>query len=568
HTRANGGNGNNERFGTPDLLTYRLGMRGPETCSTYNMLKLARELFCTEGDMQYLDYYENALFNHILGTLSTKEGEGVCYHTSLKPGTFKCYDDLYNSFWCCVGTGMESHVKYNDALFFHNDNDLLAAIYTPSYLTWEEKGLQLKVTTKYPTNSLITMTVTKAGTFDGAIVLRYPTWAAADALTVNINGETVKHSTRPGDFLRLQADWKDGDVVQIHLRPDFRLVDLPDDVHVSALFYGPIMLGTEEGSVGQNYVGINAPDKDITNPVPDYYFPSLPLKRSELGNHLKQKTAGQLVFTTEGLDKTYTFKPFYDIHDCRYNVYYKYDHPDDLAAERAIIADHVIPGDPASETAHGCAYQQSGTGYGGFAVWGPAYFGYRDATAAGYFSYDMQLFETPLADDQCYYLQVTYFGDEPEDYGNFRITVDGRIAASVGSIGKLARLDFAQRYYMLPRSMTDGKKKITVKFSGGKCSVYGLRLLRTDHLPSAIESLHDKDARQADAGPSIHLQSGRLHAQGEGNVTLSIHSVSGMTLGQVDEPGHSALDFLAPRGVYIVRASDQTGTTQTKIIKQ
>ena len=40
------------------------------------------------------------------------------YLMSLKPGHFKTYSTPEDSFWCCVGTGMENHAKYGDTIYF------------------------------------------------------------------------------------------------------------------------------------------------------------------------------------------------------------------------------------------------------------------------------------------------------------------------------------------------------------------------------------------------------------------------------------------------------------------
>src|SRR5208283_3601017 len=47
-------------------LSEALGPNTCETCNTYNMLKLTRHLFCWDPRAEYADYYERALYNHIL----------------------------------------------------------------------------------------------------------------------------------------------------------------------------------------------------------------------------------------------------------------------------------------------------------------------------------------------------------------------------------------------------------------------------------------------------------------------------------------------------------------------
>lgn len=483
HTLCNGSNGSNERFGTPGLLTYRLGMRGPESCSSYNMLKLAKELFLLEGTTDYLDYYENTMYNHILGTLSPHTDAGVCYHTSLKPGTFRIYDNLYNAFWCCVGTGMESHVKYVDAIYFKGDKGLLIDLFVPSTLDWKEKGLKLTMNADFPNDETIRIRIDQNVSFDRDIVVRYPSWAAPKSMKVRVNGAEKPVTASPGGFVRISHAWAANDEIEITIPCKLRLVDLPDDIHVSALFYGPVMLAANFGEVGQPDVSdSHAPSEEITNPAPDPYFPELKISRKSLEASIR-KTEGKMEFTTRGLTKNYTLKPFYDTHHCRYNVYWKIADATDMEKEKEIVPDHVIAGVPESENAHQLSTTgTSNTGAASFSFWGPTYFRFRDANTSGSVSYDMNLLPYELPEGKNYYIQLTYFGSEPNGYGNFRIAVDGTNVAYQGSISYLAPLDFAQRYYEIPRDLTNGKRKITVKFFGGRLSLYGVRLTTTDDL--------------------------------------------------------------------------------------
>lgn len=572
HTLCNGGNGNNERFGTPDLLSYRLGMRGPETCSSYNMLKLAKDLFCQEGNAKYLDYYENTMYNHILAILSPRSDAGVCYHVSLKPGTFKVYDNLYSAFWCCVGTGMESHVKYTDAIYFKNEKDLLINLFTPSSLNWEEKGLKLKMETDFPATDVITLKLEQNSSFNGDIVVRYPKWAEKGAMEVTVNGAKKNIAGNPGDLVKISHAWQTGDEIKISIECKLRLVDLPDDVNVSAIFYGPVLLAANIGEVGQADVrASHYPEFDIANPTPDAYFPSLKITRDNLDAFI-QKKSGTLEFKTKNLSENYTLKPFYDTHHCRYHVYWKLGDDADLAKEKELlIHDRVLTGVPESETSHNMVAESSATGIGVFSFWGSSYYHYRNASMTGSLSYDLNLLPTELPAEKQYYLQITYFGDEPSGYGNFRIHVDNTSIAYVGSLERLARLDFAQRYYAIPRNLTDGKQKITVKFSGGRMSHYGIKLLSTDNL---IEEIAKQDggssiAEQQADDSNIWLHNRALHIDNAFGGNVSVYDIDGklVYINSIKERA-SVFNLDLNSGVYIARVACDKKTETRKIIIQ
>ena len=141
HINCIGGNSYYERFGRPGETTKRLGYTSSETCNTYNMLKVALNTFESGGELRHMDYFERALYNHILASQDPETG-GVTYYTSTIPGGFKSYSDRFNlqGVWCCVGTGMENHSKYGEAIYFNNGNVLLVNLFIPSTLNWGERA--------------------------------------------------------------------------------------------------------------------------------------------------------------------------------------------------------------------------------------------------------------------------------------------------------------------------------------------------------------------------------------------------------------------------------------------
>ena len=113
------------------------------------MLKLTRHLFEWTAGAEYADYYENALYNHILASQDPETGM-VCYFMPFTPGSFKVYSTPENSFWCCVGTGFENHAKYAEGIYYNNDRTLFVNLFIPSELDWKSQGMKLKQETDYP----------------------------------------------------------------------------------------------------------------------------------------------------------------------------------------------------------------------------------------------------------------------------------------------------------------------------------------------------------------------------------------------------------------------------------
>ena len=147
HSWVIGGNSDGEHFFAPHTAANHLSAATAETCNTYNMLKLTEHLFTWQPQVEYADYYERALYNHILASQEPRRGM-FAYFMSLKPGHFRTYSTPEESFWCCVGSGMENHTKYGAAIYFHDSHDVYVNLFIPSVLSWREKGLILEQRTR------------------------------------------------------------------------------------------------------------------------------------------------------------------------------------------------------------------------------------------------------------------------------------------------------------------------------------------------------------------------------------------------------------------------------------
>ncbi|MBN2685210.1 MAG: glycoside hydrolase family 127 protein [Pontiellaceae bacterium] len=231
----------------PDTL-FRNGLSDGgqnETCATYNLLKLGRGLFMHEADAAYMDYYERALYNHILASVAEHDA-GNTYHVPLNPGAAKSFGNArMNSFTCCNGTALESATKLQNTIYLKSDDDqaLYVNLYIPSTLNWAERNVQLTQTTRYPYADTIKLTVNGAGSF--SLNLRIPDWVKS-GFELKINGHAAKAEAVPGRYLRLHRQWNDGDTVELRLPMDFHLMPLMDQPDVASLFYGPVLLAAEE----------------------------------------------------------------------------------------------------------------------------------------------------------------------------------------------------------------------------------------------------------------------------------------------------------------------------------
>lgn len=240
HTYVIGGNTEHEHFGAPDMLANRLSEGTCETCNTYNMLKLTRHLFQTDPKSHYADYYERALYNQILASQNPDDGM-VCYMSPMSSGSRKTFSLPFDSFWCCVGTGMENHAHYGEFIYFTDGgNEVFVNLYIPSTFGWEAQGVTLEQKTEFPYSDEIQFRISTPRARRFALYLRRPSWAAGCEVTVNGRPVTVK--TDEAGYIRLDRKWHDDDEVCLVVKQTLRSEAIPGDSTQRAYLYGPVVL--------------------------------------------------------------------------------------------------------------------------------------------------------------------------------------------------------------------------------------------------------------------------------------------------------------------------------------
>ncbi|MFI5569620.1 beta-L-arabinofuranosidase domain-containing protein [Streptomyces sp. NPDC051740] len=241
---AIGGTSSGEFWKARDMIAGTITDTTAETCCAYNMLKLSRTLFFHEQDPAYMDYYERALFNQVLGSRQDRpdaEKPLVTYFIGLTPGHVRDYTPKQGT-TCCEGTGMESATKYQDSVYFAkaDGSALYVNLYSASRLTWAEKGVTVTQTTRYPEEQGSTLTI-GGGRASFTLLLRVPSWATA-GFRVTVNGRAVPGAPVPGRYFGVARTWREGDTVRISVPFRLRVERALDDPALQALFYGPVNL--------------------------------------------------------------------------------------------------------------------------------------------------------------------------------------------------------------------------------------------------------------------------------------------------------------------------------------
>jgi DUF1680 family protein len=320
HSFVTGANSFSEHFRAPDVEATALSPWTAETCNVYNMLKLTRDIFEWNPNAELADYYERALYNDILGSI---DDDGMTtYFMPLDPGRFKLFSTPQASFWCCTGTGVENHAKYGDAIYFHNGDSLWVNLFIPSVLSWKDKGVTLKQETAFPATDHTTITLQTRKRTRFVLRLRVPSWAK-DGVTVRINGKAQQTAAGPQSYLAIDRTWSDGDKVEYTTPMSLRVYHPVDAPSTVAIFYGPLVLAGELGTVGMPADVHTSNNGDFTKiPVPQVETLSAP--DDNVSTWVKPVEGKPLTFTTVGVGKPtdVTLVPLYTITRERYEVYW------------------------------------------------------------------------------------------------------------------------------------------------------------------------------------------------------------------------------------------------------
>lgn len=476
HSYATGGHGKDEYFGPPDQLAERVDGRTNETCNVYNMLKMTRRLFALQPDIKYAEFEERALFNHILASIDPEDGR-TCYMVPVGRNVRHEYQEMFRSFTCCVGSGMESHSLHGDGIYFESGDRLWVNIYVPSTAVWQSAEVNIAMDTTFPEGDAATLKFSMQKPKQFTLALRRPSWAEA-GFEVRVNGKVFKTVPRPGAYVEIKRTWKTGDLVALVLPKTLRVEAVPDNPRIAALMWGPLVLA---GDLGPERRG------------PGDSIPSLVTEEKQLREWLQPVRDNLGVFRTAGVGRTIDdqikeveFVPFYRLHRRAYGVYWDLYTSDGwtrtkeaVAAEKiklekleSVTIAFVQPGDAEKEK----AFNQQGEETSADRNQGRA--GRR---ARKWFSYDLPLSVSgPLS------LIVTYTTEERAKR-TFEILVDGKRVGE-GTVeryppgsptGKL----FDVTYKLSPELVRD-KQKFTIRFqsTGGNetAGVFGVRIIRSE----------------------------------------------------------------------------------------
>jgi DUF1680 family protein len=481
---ATGGSSESEHFGPKDSLHHKLTPFTEENCNEYNMLRLTKLLFEIEPKVEYANYLERTLFNHVLSAQNTDNGQ-LCYFLPLMPGTQKKYDHA-DQFSCCTASGQDSYTRHAEYIYSHTASALYVNLFIASEVNFKEKGFSLRQETNFPDGDISKLTVSCANPEKIDLVVRNPYWAN-NSVSIQLNGKKQKIAASKDGYFHIQRAWNNWDVVEIKLPMIVRTESMPDDKNTVALFYGPILLAADLSA------------KQADELVKDDIAPALVPGQLSIDKWLLPSGNAPLTFTTTvSKPEQVHVVPLFRKRLGEYSVYWNRltgeQWEQRLAAKEqktsyakkleASTIDKINACDTVAEAKHKLfGTSETGAGNGGIMMdqkWR------RSGTGAmGY--------EMAVSESSNNVLYMKCIGREPYETWNCNITIDGTPVKTLKltSNDPSVTVNIWEASYPIPFELTKGKKTVKVSFepfAGYKIQMpEGPEVEYDMHMPRVIE---------------------------------------------------------------------------------
>ncbi len=476
-----GGTSKTEWLWKPEDLAESLCPYNQEFCTSYNMQKLTRHLFCWTGDLRYADYYERMLINSVLEAFNPDDAM-VSYFTPMTIGCSKGFSSDYHSFWCCTGTGVEALSMLGNGIYFHDNESIYINTFISSALDWKEKGIRIEQKSRFPEEQAAVLAISVESATKFALKIRIPHWAS-HGITLKINGKEQDSSvSQVSYYLTIERDWKNGDLVELSFPMSLYAQSIKGDSDIVSFMYGPVVLAgmVQRDKYVNDAAANNVPIAPSGGPLNDWY---LLADAKNLRAWLEPVENQPLTFVAHGINRQISFKPLYKTAAEPYGMYWlalKDGSPRHKAILKEIdtqkqreqrrVVDRVVIGNNVSEAEHDLK--------------GASHVNYQAGRACregGTWSWRLKA----LPDAQMTLLCTYFAGDHYGRY--FDIAVEGQIVGTL-LVQMSPPSKFVEVEYAIPLELTKDKDAVTIEFRPREnCSagpIYGIAMMKpVDYIP-------------------------------------------------------------------------------------
>ena len=230
--------------------SYYLHQHTGELCGSVFWARFNQRFHLLYPDQEkYVGEIEKSIYN--AGLANQAGATGIRYHANLvghkEGGTAN------NT--CCEGQGTRLLGSLPEYVYSTASDGIYVNLFAASSIQWQQGNhtLGLKMTTAFPYQPTVKLSVTMPHPARSVIRVRVPAWAT-HAMPIHVNG-TLAATGKPGTFAALDRTWAEGDTIAFTLPIGFKLTLYEGIEQVNgqdryALEYGPIIMALVGG--GEN----------------------------------------------------------------------------------------------------------------------------------------------------------------------------------------------------------------------------------------------------------------------------------------------------------------------------
>jgi hypothetical protein len=313
HGQANG------MFSCDEHLAGTMPSQGTELCAVVETMFSLEVLVGILGEAALGDRLEKVAFNALPAAFKpdmwAHQYDQQANQVVCKLAEERVYTDngpdanlfgLEPHFGCCTANMHQGWPKFGSQLWMKSQDGGLAALsYAPCTVSTEVKGtlVRVEVSTDYPFDDLIEITVRAEQPVCFALQLRIPAWAEGARLSVGDVTETV----RPGGFHRLERQWQGTTTVSLSLPMPLRAERRYNGS--VALEYGPLVLGLSIGEDWRKLRGdLPHADWEVYPTTPWNYALAIDPEEPEASVRVTRQEVGDCPFSPEGAPLRATVK--------------------------------------------------------------------------------------------------------------------------------------------------------------------------------------------------------------------------------------------------------------------
>ncbi len=242
-----------------------------ETCAAIANVYWNHRMFLLHGDSKYMDILERTLYNGLISGLSL-EGTLFFYPNTLQHDGETPFNQGVNgrSPWfncsCCPSNLSRFVPSVAGYAYATRGENIYVNLFMNSEVTFQTRESQLTLSqqSNYPWEGQVRLEILNSKPADATICIRIPGWAQnrpvpsdlfsftdkqEQDFSLQVNGKQIQTMPVNG-YVSLQGRWKDGDVIELNLPMEARIITANDNVDqkvgLSAVQYGPVIYCAEE----------------------------------------------------------------------------------------------------------------------------------------------------------------------------------------------------------------------------------------------------------------------------------------------------------------------------------